>query len=184
MAAGWRGTSSSRSSCRSVRPSRRIVCFGRISRAGHQLGAGNERPGSRFVRPVRQMRASVHGAAWFAAALAFGSAVVAQDVPDAAAAEWEYRLAQRLSAERSPDAASAFSRVVALAPTGPSADDALVDLACLSGLPDWPEDVATLEGARAAAAVVPLQKVVAYYADGDRQLEARYRLALIRMKRL
>lgn len=127
------------------------------------------------------MRASVHGAAWFAAALAFGSAVVAQDVPDAAAAEREYRLAQRLSAERSPDAASAFSRVVALAPTGPYADDALVDLACLSGLPDWPEDVATLEGARAAAAVVPLQKVVAYYADGDRQLEARYRLALIRI---
>jgi len=123
----------------------------------------------------------VHGAAFLAAALVMVSAAGAQDVADPAAAERQYRLAQRLGADRSPDAAAAFAKVVALAPGGPFADDALVDLACLPGLPDWPEDVAVLDGARAAAAVGPLEKVVTAHADGDRALEARYRLALIRM---
>jgi len=127
------------------------------------------------------MRAHRHGAAVLAATLALVSTTVAQDVPDPAAAERQYRLALRLGADRSPDAAAAFAKVVALAPGGPFADDALVDLACLSGLPDWPEDVARLDGARAATAVVSLEKVVTAYADGDRALEARYRLALIRM---
>ena len=74
------------------------------------------------------MKASRHGAVGFAAALALISAAVAQDVPDLAAAERQYRLAQRLGADRSPDAAAAFAKVVALAPAGPLADDALVDL--------------------------------------------------------
>lgn len=127
------------------------------------------------------MRGIVHRVAGFVAALALVSAAVAQGVPDPTAAERQYRLAQRLGADRSPAAAAAFAEVVALAPGGPFADDALVDLACLSGLPDWPEDVAVLDGGRAAAAVVPLEKVVTSYGSGDRALEARYRLALIRM---
>lgn len=127
------------------------------------------------------MTTSRHGAAVFAAALALVSAAAAQDVPDPAAAERQYRLAQRLGADRSPDADAAFLKVVALAPAGPLADDALVDLACLAELPDWPEDVALLDATRAAAAVVPLEKVVTGYADGDRVSEARYRLALIRL---
>jgi hypothetical protein len=110
-----------------------------------------------------------------------GLATAARAVGDPAAAEQQYRLAQRLGADRSPDAAAAFEKVVSLAPDGPYADDAFVDLACLSGLPDWPEDVAALDGARAAAATVPLEKVVSGYADGDRAFEARYRLALIRL---
>jgi DNA-binding beta-propeller fold protein YncE len=119
--------------------------------------------------------------ALFAAALALQPGAAAQDVQDPSAVERQYRLAQRLGADRSPDAAPAFEKVVALAPDGPFADDALVDLARLSGLPDWPEEVAVLDVARATAAVVRLEKVVNTYADGDRALEARYRLALIRM---
>ena len=126
------------------------------------------------------MRASRHCASAFAA-LALISAAGAQDVPDLAAAERQYRLAQRLGADRSPHAAAAFAKVVALAPGGPLADDALVDLACLSGLPDWPEEVAMLDTGRATAAVVAFERVVTGYADGDRLPEARYRLALVRL---
>jgi len=115
------------------------------------------------------------------ATLALVRAAEAQDVPDPAAAQRQYRLAQRLGADRSPDAAAAFAKVVALAPAGPLADDALVDLACLSGLPDWPEDVAMLDTARATAAIASLEKVVTGFPDGDRAPEARYRLALIRL---
>jgi streptogramin lyase len=127
------------------------------------------------------MRSILHGAALLAAVLASASAAVAQDVADPVAAERQYRLAQRLGADGSPDAAAAFEKVVALAPQGPLADDALVDLARLQGLPDWPEDVAVLDVARAASAVVPLEKVLNAHAEGDRVLEAHYRLALIRM---
>lgn len=114
-------------------------------------------------------------------ALALVSATAASGASDPATVEQQYRLAQRLGADRSPEAAAAFEKVVALAPDGPFADDALVDLACLSGLPDWPEGVATLDGARAVAASVPLEKVVNAHSGGDRVLEAKYRLALIRL---
>jgi streptogramin lyase len=109
------------------------------------------------------------------------SSIAAGGASDPATVEQQYRLAQRLGADRSPDAAAAFEKVVTLAPDGPFADDALVELACLSGLPDWPEDVADLDGARAAAASIPLEKVVSAHAGGDRVLEAKYRLALIRL---
>ena len=105
----------------------------------------------------------------------------AQGVADPAAAERQYRLAQRLGADRSPDAASAFEKVVALAPDGPLADDALVDLSRLLGSPDWPERVGALDVSRATAASAPLEKVLSSHPDGDRANEARYRLALIRL---
>ena len=115
------------------------------------------------------------------AALAPNFLTSAQGVADSAAVEKQYRLAQRLGADRSPEAAAAFERVVALAPDGPLADDALVDLARFLGSPDWPEQVALLDVKRASAASVPLEKVVGAHGDGDRALEARYRLALIRL---
>jgi len=87
----------------------------------------------------------VRGGALVVAALAFGSARAVEEPSDPVAAEKQYRLAQRLGADRSRDAAAAFEKVVALAPDGPLADDALVELACLSGSPDWPEDVAVLD---------------------------------------
>jgi streptogramin lyase len=115
------------------------------------------------------------------AVLVVASVVGAQEAADPVAAERQYRLAQRLGADGSPDAPAAFERVVALAPHGPLADDALVDLARLAGSPDWPEDLGALDAARAASARVTLEKVLDAHADGDRVLEARYRLALIRM---
>jgi len=117
-----------------------------------------------------------------AAALSLWAArpVTAQAAPDPVAAEKQYRLAQRLGADGSQDAVAAFEKVVSLAPRGPYADDALVDLAQLQGAPDWPEQLGALDAARAALARAPLEKVVGSYADGDRAPEARYRLALLR----
>ena len=127
------------------------------------------------------MRANPCAAALFVAALGSVSVVLGDEAGDPAAAEGQYRLAQRLSADGSPDAAAAFAKVVALAPLSALADDALVDLARLQGAPDWPEDLGGLDAARAASARATLEKVVDGYAGGDRALEARYRLALIRM---
>jgi hypothetical protein len=92
----------------------------------------------------------------------------------------QYRLAQRLGADGSPDAPKAYEKVVALAPQGPLADDALVDLARLLGSPEWPEDLGAITAATAASARAPLEKAVATYSEGDRVFEARYRLALLR----
>ena len=116
-----------------------------------------------------------------AALLATTGLATAQVADDPAAAEREYRLAQRLYADRSPEAEQAFERTVTLAPRGGLADDALVDLARLRGAPDWPEDLGGLDPARAAKVRAPLEKVVDAYATGDRILEARYRLALCRL---
>jgi streptogramin lyase len=127
------------------------------------------------------MKAPASGRLFFAMMLAMGSAAGASETADPVAAERQYRVAQRLGADRSPEAAAAFAKAIALAPNGPLADDALVDLACLSGSPDWPEDVVAFDGTRAEAVVVPLETVVTSHANGDRVLEARYRLALIRM---
>jgi hypothetical protein len=100
---------------------------------------------------------------------------------DADAATAQYRLAQRLAADRSPEAAPAFEKVVALAPGGPLADDALLGLARLQGVPDWPEELSQLDAAHAQAAAGVLVKIVDAHADGDRAQEARYLLALVRM---
>jgi hypothetical protein len=100
---------------------------------------------------------------------------------DLSAAEKQYRLAQRLGADRSPDAAAAFEKVVSLAPAGPYADDALVDLSRIHGAPEWPEELGALSASRAALARAPLERVLASYADADRAGEAKYRLALLRL---
>jgi hypothetical protein len=123
----------------------------------------------------------LHALVLLAAAAGSGFVTVAQESADPAAVERQYRLAQRLGADRSPEAAAAYAKVVAMAPSGAFADDALVDLACLQGAPDWPEDLAILDPAHAALAAVPLKKVLESYAGGDRALEAQYRLALIRL---
>jgi streptogramin lyase len=108
-------------------------------------------------------------------------AMAAHAAADLDAAERQYRLALRLSADGSADAPAALEKVVALAPQGPLADDALIDLARLRGAPEWPEDLGRLTGATAASAKAPLEKVVAGHAGGDRINEARCRLALIRL---
>jgi len=113
-------------------------------------------------------------------ALVAGRAALAEVADDPVAAESQYRLAQRLTADGSPDAAGALAKVVTLAPHGPYADDALVDLARIQGAPDWPEDLGAIDATHAALARTPLENVAAAYADGDRALEARYLLALLR----
>jgi len=100
---------------------------------------------------------------------------------DPAGAETAFRLAQRLAADGSPDAAAAFEKVVTLAPTGPLADDALLGLARLGGAPDWPEDAVLLDPARVAKATAPLDRLLSEQAGGDRAVEARYRWALLRL---
>jgi len=116
-----------------------------------------------------------------ACAVAGASAAGAPAAADPSAAEKQYRLAQRLGADRSPDAPAAFEKVVSLAPAGPYADDALVDLARTHGAPEWPEELGGLSAARAALARAPLERVIASYPEGDRAGEARYRLALVRL---
>lgn len=117
---------------------------------------------------------------WAIAAVMIARTAPAED-RGTAEAEREYRLAQRMAADRSPEAATSFQRVVTLAPRGPLADDALVGLAVFNGAPDWPEDLGRLDPRVATGAATSLTKVVTEYAAGDRSSEARYRLALVRL---
>jgi tetratricopeptide (TPR) repeat protein len=114
-------------------------------------------------------------------ALAGRGGVLAQTVPDPAAAEGQYRIAQRLAAEGDASAAPAFEKVIALDPKGALADDALLGLARLRRPPDWPEDVASLDAERAAGATAALVRLIDGHPDGDRAGEAHYLLALIRL---
>ena len=52
-------------------------------------------------------------------------------------AEAEFRVARRLVAEGSPQAADALDRVFRLDPDGPLADDALLERALLVGMAGW-----------------------------------------------
>jgi streptogramin lyase len=115
-----------------------------------------------------------------ASALALGVAAAAAP-PDADGAATQYQLAQRLAAERSPDAAPAFEKAVAMAPSGPLADDALVGLARAQGALDWPEDLARLDASHAARAATTLVKLLELSPPGDRAPEGRYLLALVRL---
>jgi len=103
---------------------------------------------------------------------------------DEEAAARQYRIARRLAAERSPQAAAALRKVVEMAPRGPLADDALLDEATLFGIPAWPYELGVLEEAVLNSAVAVLSKIVDEYPSADRTPEARYRLALLRMEPL
>ncbi len=92
------------------------------------------------------------------------AASVSPVAADPAAAERQYRIARRLAAEGSEEAAAALRRVVELAPDGPLADDAVVELALLSDIPRWPEEIGTIEASSARAARELLDSV----ADEDR----------------
>jgi hypothetical protein len=111
-----------------------------------------------------------------AAALARTAAAAPHD-----AVETQYRLAQRLAAERSPEATAAFEQVIAMAPKGPLADDALIGLARLQAPVDWPEELAGIDAAHAARASASLAKVLEAAAESDRANEARYLQALLRL---
>jgi tetratricopeptide (TPR) repeat protein len=101
---------------------------------------------------------------------------------DPAAAEREYRIARRLGAEGSAEAAAALARVVALDPVGPWADDALVDQAMLEGLPSWPDSMGTVPEEALRRAAPLLERVASALPASDRALEARYRAALLKLE--
>jgi len=101
-----------------------------------------------------------------ALALAITVSAVAGAVParaDEAAAARQFRIARRLAAERSPQAAAALRKVVELAPEGPLADDALVEEANLLQIPDWPSDLGVLEEDVLKQALEILARVTAGY---------------------
>jgi len=79
------------------------------------------------------------------AGVAMLAAILPTPAADPAAAERQYRIARRLAAEGSPEAADALQKVLQLDPKGDLADDALVDQALLAGLPRWPEDLGNLD---------------------------------------
>lgn len=101
---------------------------------------------------------------------------------DPAAAEREYRVARRLAAEGSPDAAASLARVVALDPTGPWADDALVEQALLEDLPSRPEALGGVPEEAVRRATALLDRVASTLPESDRVLEARYRSALAKLE--
>lgn len=114
------------------------------------------------------------GTLWLCASLFWGGVVFGAgeggDVPDA---QTQYRIARRLAAEGSKEAASALRRVVELEPNGPLADDALLDEARLENLPLWPEELGRLLSAARERALVPLDRLVSTCPEGDRMAEAR-----------
>ena len=108
----------------------------------------------------------------------------AEPARDPAAAEREYRVARRLAADGSPEAAAALARVVALDPTGPVADDALVDQARLEGLAGWPEELGRVSEEGVRRGLAPLERVLSALPSSDRAPEARLRAALARLEPL
>jgi len=126
-------------------------------------------------------RAVLCGAAFAALVLPGPSEVNAGDPQ---AAQREYRVARRLAADRSPQAAAALQRVLDLDPAGPLADDALVEQARLLGIATWPEGLGALEPDAARDAAALLGRVVGKFASADRFSEARYYLALMEVEPL
>jgi tetratricopeptide (TPR) repeat protein len=98
---------------------------------------------------------------------------------DPDAADRQYRIARRLAAEGSPDAAEALRKVVELDPGGNLADDALLDEALLQPVPRWPEDLGRIDSAQASRSLALASNVVDELGRGDRVPEARYYRGLL-----
>jgi len=101
---------------------------------------------------------------------------------DPPAANRQYRIARRLAAERSPEAAAALMKVVELDPDGALADDALIGLAQLHDVPRWPESTGRLDAAAVQAASAWLDEVIRRLPESDRAPEALYLRALLRLE--
>jgi hypothetical protein len=103
---------------------------------------------------------------------------------DPGAAERQYRMARRLAAEGSPEAASALQKVIELDPAGKLADDALVEQALFEGIARWPEDLGRIGTISQVRARAFLDAVLNDHATSDRAPEARYLQALLRLEPL
>jgi hypothetical protein len=100
---------------------------------------------------------------------------------DPGAAEAQLRVASRLAAERSTSAPAAYEKAVALDPSGPLADDALLELARYYRPPEVVGQAAAIDHARAAAASSALTRLLEAHPRGDRAAEARYLRAMVRL---
>jgi hypothetical protein len=103
---------------------------------------------------------------------------------DSGAAENQYRVARRLAAEGSDDAAQSLRKVVELDPRGPLADDALLDQALLYPVARWPEELGGIEEDPARRARGFLERIANDLAAADRAAEASYYLALLGLEPL
>jgi tetratricopeptide (TPR) repeat protein len=110
--------------------------------------------------------------------------VGARQAPDPAAAERQYRIARRLAAEGSSDAAAALARVVELDPAGRLADDALVEQARLEGIAEWPDQLGRVDPGASHRAAALLDRVLGSFASSDRATEARLLRALLSIEPL
>ncbi len=131
---------------------------------------------------MRNVRAS--SALPLAIALLASGWVTTPAPADEQAAARQYRVARRLAAEKSPDAATALQKVVELDPKGPLADDALLEQGILAGAPAWPSELGSLTGSGMAKAAGILRTIAEEHPRGDRIHEARYRAALLKMEPL
>ena len=114
--------------------------------------------------------------------LAVPSVVSGAERGDPEAAERQYRIARRLAAEGSPQAAAALRKVVELDPRGPLADDALLEDALLSPVAGWPEEIGRLDMVQAPHVRSLLDRVLTEFPQADRAHEARCRRALLRLE--
>ena len=103
---------------------------------------------------------------------------------DPSAAERQYRIARRLAAEGSSEAAAALRKVVEVDPTGELADDAIVEEALLLHPPLWPEELGRLDETTAQRIIVLLTRVADGPVTGDRGAEARYLRGLMHLEPL
>jgi len=101
---------------------------------------------------------------------------------DPEAAERQYRVARRLAAEGSPEAAAALRRVVELDPAGPLADDAMLDEALLLGVPRWPEELDRQGPQDVVAAAELLDELLEHFPRADRSIDALFYRALLRLE--
>jgi len=115
-------------------------------------------------------------AGWLAAALAAHWAAEAAD-PEAAARR--YGSAVRLLGESAEDVAPLLREVVELDPKGALADDALIELALVEGIPRWPEEVGRISAAALQKSLPLLDQILAGLPDADRADEARYLRGLL-----
>ncbi|MBZ5638911.1 MAG: hypothetical protein LAO51_09175 [Acidobacteriia bacterium] len=105
-------------------------------------------------------------------------------VRDPEGAARQYRIARRLVAEGSADAAAALAKVFDLDPAGPLADDALVEQALLLPVATWPGDLGRIAAPEALRAAALLDRAIDGFPGGDRASEARVLRAFLRLEPL
>jgi hypothetical protein len=103
---------------------------------------------------------------------------------DPDAAERQYRVARRLIAEGSAEAAAALDKVIELDPQGDLADDAAVEKALLMGIPRWPEELGKLGVLPGREALELVTHVTKELSGADKASQARYLRALLLLEPL